>query len=158
MRNFHLFIILLFITIPCFAQAGEADLSSVQPTNDSNEFECLKETAPEYDIWDEFGRPECWCYKKQCRGDINGKPFLGKPVTGADLIIFKAAFNKTDADLALVPNGICADLNHTTFLGKRVTGADLIIFKAYFNKADSVVPVCDQLPIITGPYNFWTKP
>ena len=112
----------------------------------------------EYSDWVAWGKPDCWCYTKQCRGDINGKPFLGKPVTGADLIIFKAAFNKTDADLALVPNGICADLNHTTFLGKRVTGADLIIFKAYFNKADSVVPVCDQPPIITGPYNFWTKP
>jgi len=120
--------------------------------------ECLNKNAVGYPDWVAWGKPDCWCYRKQCRGDINGALFLGKPVTGADLIIFKAAFNKNNVDLALVPDGICADLNHAPFLGKRVTGADLIILKAYFNKADAVVPVCDQPPIITGPYNFWTEP
>ena len=106
--------------------------------------ECVKLNAPFYHDWEVWEKPACWCYARQCRGDINGTFFLGKPVTGADLIIFKSAFNKTDAELALVPNGICADLNHTSFLGKRVTGADLIIFKTYFNQLEANVPECDM--------------
>jgi hypothetical protein len=57
-----------------------------------------------------------------------------------------------------IPDGICSDLNHKPFLGKRVTLADLNIFKTYFNVMDALVPKCDQLPIYTGPYNYWTKP
>ncbi|KPL23143.1 MAG: hypothetical protein AMJ75_06680 [Phycisphaerae bacterium SM1_79] len=94
----------------------------------------------EYEFWVQWNKPECWCYLKQCYGDIDGSSFLGKPVTGADLIIFKAAFNKYDPDLVAVPKGICADLNLASFLGRRVTGADLIIFKEYFNLPESQVP------------------
>jgi len=121
--------------------------------NIPDEEECMKTTHPAYADWETWGKPKCWCYAKQCRGDINGAPFLGKPVTGADLIIFKAAFNKSDGDLAGVTDGICADLNMAPFLGKRVTGADLIIFKEYFNDADGDVPICDQTHI-----NFWETP
>jgi hypothetical protein len=115
--------------------------------------ECMKTTHPRYADWEAWGKPACWCYAKQCRGDINGALFLAKPVTGADLIIFKAAFNKTDAELAQVTNGICADLNMAPFLGKRVTGADLIIFKQYFNLADTSVPECPSENI-----NYWEVP
>jgi hypothetical protein len=115
--------------------------------------ECMKTTHPAYADWETWGKPDCWCYAKQCRGDINGALFLGKPVTGADLIIFKAAFNLADGDLAGVTDGICADLNMAPFLGKRVTGADLIIFKQYFNIADASVPECDDTHI-----NFWETP
>ena len=119
---------------------------------------CINRNAADYNAWVTWGKPKCWCYQKQCRGDINGAMFLGKPVTGADLIAFKAAFNQPDPNVMAIPDGICADLNHQQFLGKRVTGADLIIFKAYFNKLDALVPKCDQLPIYTGPYNYWTWP
>jgi hypothetical protein len=105
--------------------------------------ECLMNTAPEYVVWEAWGKPDCWCYRKQCNGDINGTSFLGKPVTTADLNTFKAAFNVTDTVLATVTDGICADLNHGSFLGKRVTTADLNTFKQYFNVADSLVPECD---------------
>lgn len=116
--------------------------------DDDVEPECMKSTHPDYPEWEAVGKPLCWCYRKQCRGDINGSSFLGKPVTGADLIAFKAAFN-----LAVLPaDGECSDLNRSAFLGKRVTGADLIIFKQYFNIAEASVPECDDEHI-----NFWTN-
>jgi len=124
-----------------------------EPWPPCNRYNCMKFTAPEYPDMETWYWPECWCYAKQCRGDINGTLFLGKPVTGADLIIFKSAFNKTNAELALVPNGICADLDHASFLGKRVTGADLIILKTYFNVAEAAITECDKTH-----YNFWETP
>ena len=109
--------------------------------------ECMKTSHPSYAQWVIVGKPDCWCYSKQCRGDINGASFLSKPVTGADLIAFKASFNQG----VLPVNGECSDLNHLAFLGKRVTGADLIIFKEYFNDSEAAVPECDDEHI-----NFWT--
>ena len=32
------------------------------------------------------------------------------------------------------------------------------ILKDYYGKFEPNVPPCDQSPIITGPYNFWTTP
>jgi hypothetical protein len=123
---------------------------------------CIKETATERADWDSWGQPPCWCYQKQCSGDINGALFLGKPVTLADLNMFKAAFNLNNTDLAQVPDGICSDLNHAAFLGKRVTLADLNIFKLYFNAANADVPCCDDnqdcvIEATDSTYNFWTN-
>jgi hypothetical protein len=106
--------------------------------------------------WIAWGKPGCWCYARQCRGDINGKLTAGKWVQAADLTAFRAAFGKTDAELAAIPNGICSDLNHKATAGKRVQAADLTIFRTYFGQA--VVPLCNEAPIITGPYNFWITP
>jgi hypothetical protein len=56
--------------------------------------ECLSTNDPSYDAWkNTWGMPDCWCYKKQCRGDINGSSFFGKLVLLADLTTFKLAFN-----------------------------------------------------------------
>jgi hypothetical protein len=120
--------------------------------------DCLNRNAPGYADWVAWGRPDCWCYPRQCRGDIDGKRILMKWVQGADLTAFRAAFLKTDAQLALIPNGICADLDHKRILMKRVQGADLTVFRAYFLQPDALVPICDQAPVNTGPYNFWTSP
>lgn len=114
--------------------------------------ECVKDTAPFHADWVAWGMPDCWCFQKQCNGDINGSSFIGKPVTTADLNTFKLAFNVTDAVLAGVANGICADLNHAAFIGKRVTTVDLNTFKTYFNIAEASVPVCSATN-----YNFWTN-
>jgi hypothetical protein len=142
MKKLHIFLISLFITIPCIAE------------------DCLKETAPEYPTWDNWGKPDCWCYCRQCHGDIDCLNFLGKSVTLADLNLLKAAFNRTNAELALIPNGICADLDHDGFLGKRVTLADLNIFKTYFNLPGEDVPCCDNDQDCElepdDKYNFWT--
>jgi len=109
--------------------------------------DCLPFSAPEYSDWVAWGKPECWCFCKQCYGDINGSSFFGKPVTLSDLIIFKSAFNISDAELALVENGICADLNHASFFGKRVTLSDLNTFKLYFNLPEADVPICPSAPL-----------
>jgi len=116
-------------------------------------FQCMKATSPDYGDWVEWDCPACWCYAKQCRGDINGSSFFGKPVTLSDLNLFKLAFNKTDAELSLVTDGICADLNHASFFGKRATISDLNMFKLYFNLAEASVPECDKTN-----YNWWETP
>lgn len=115
--------------------------------------DCVKSSAPFYADWQAWGEPDCWCYAKQCRGDLNGSSFIGKPVSLADLNLFKLAFNLGDVDLAAVANGICADLNHASFIGKRVSLADLNTFKLYFNLAEASVPECDNTN-----YNFWVTP
>jgi hypothetical protein len=106
--------------------------------------------------WIAWGKPGCWCYARQCRGDINGKKSIFW-VQAADLAIFRSAFQKNDATLNTIPNGICADLNHFKSIF-RVQAADLAIFRAYFQKSDAQTPLCNQAPIITGPYNFWITP
>jgi len=95
---------------------------------------------PDYDLWVLLGRPECWCYSRQCRGDIDGKKYGPFWVQILDLNIFKTAFNKTDA--ALPPNGVCADLDHIKYGPFRVNVVDLDIFKQYFNKLEDQVPEC----------------
>lgn len=123
--------------------------------------ECLKDTAPERADWDSWEQPPCWCFKKQCRGDINGSSFLGKPITLSDLNVFKAAFNQGDEVVRGIDGGICADLNHAAFLGKRVTLSDLNVFKANFNIAEASVLCCDDnqdcVLEATDKYNFWTN-
>jgi hypothetical protein len=130
---------------------------------DSNEVvfvtDCLSPSATEYNKWVDYGKPDCWCFRKQCRGDADGAKTLTKPVMSPDLTIFKAAFNKSKADVKLVVSGgkpgICADFDHKDTLTKPVMSPDLTIFKEYFNDADGSVPQCDAAPIITGPYNSW---
>jgi hypothetical protein len=107
--------------------------------------------------WDAWDKPDCWCYQRQCRGDINGQKLGPYWVQMADLATFKAAYLKIDTILATIPNGICADLNHKKLGPYRVQMADLTIFKTYYLKLEHQVPVCDQAPVITGPYNFWTN-
>lgn len=116
--------------------------------------ECVKSTASIYADWVKYGKPACWCYVRQCRGDLDGKSALNKPVTLVDLNTFKLAFNIGDAELALVANGICADLNHAAALNKRVTLVDLNEFKKYFNTLVGSVPECALEPN----YNFWVTP
>ena len=115
--------------------------------------ECMKKTAPEYTVWEQWGKPKCWCYARQCRGDINGQKVGLYRVQSQDLAILASAFNKMDAVLATVPNGICADINHSKVGLYRVQSVDLGILAQYFNKMDTMVPECDPTN-----YNFWETP
>jgi hypothetical protein len=110
----------------------------------------------EYADWVYFGKPSCWCYRKQCRGDSNGALTGPWPVAIPDLSAFKLAYNKIEA--LLPPGGICSDYDHKTTGPWRVAIPDLTIFKLYYNKIDALVPPCDSAPVITGPYNYWTTP
>lgn len=121
--------------------------------------ECLKATAPEYADWVLYGKPECWCYQRQCNGDADGLP-LGPPVwvSQADLVILRGAINQMDP---LDPGEICADFDHLK-LGPpvRVTQADLAILRVAINVMNGP-PCCDnnQDCVLDGTdkYNFWTN-
>lgn len=116
----------------------------------------------EYASWVTLGKPDCWCYCRQCRGDIDGiksGPFY---VQALDLALFRLAFNKR----TLPAGGECSDLNHIKSGPFYVQALDLNIFRRYFNKRTGV-PDCDQADatnpvypgvVYTGPYNFWCDP
>lgn len=118
---------------------------------------CINSAAgAKYTTWLAWDYPECWCYKKQCNGDLNGASFWGRPVANNDLSLFKLAFGKTDAELRNVSEagvpGICADLNYAAFWGRRVANNDLGTFKTYFGDAEATVPICPDTNM-----NFWTN-
>ncbi|MHC4676820.1 MAG: hypothetical protein ACYTBZ_30415, partial [Planctomycetota bacterium] len=46
--------------------------SSVEVVIDCCISECMKTSAPEYDDWEAWDKPDCWCYARQCRGDGDG--------------------------------------------------------------------------------------
>jgi hypothetical protein len=116
-----------------------------------------------YAGWAQFGRPKCWAYPRNCRGDANGAKSGYTPstyiwVNSADLTIFQSAYNKYDSVLAGVPNGICADNNrarsgYTAATYIWVNSADLTIFQSYYNKYESITTVCAQTN-----YHYWTAP
>jgi hypothetical protein len=112
--------------------------------------------ASENSDWVKWRYPACWSYSRQCRGDMNGKKTVTY-VAANDFTAFTAAFGKTNAQLALIPNGICGDLNHKNTV-TRVAANDFTIFTTYFGKVDASVPLCSAAPVITGPYNYWTVP
>ncbi len=119
--------------------------------------ECVAATAPFYADWVAWGKPDCWCYQKNCRGDadgINSGPFR---VANPDLVIFLSAFNKMDA--AIPAGGICADFDHKKSGPFRVANPDLTTLLTYFNKMDATVPVCpmDWDGNGVNDYNFWTN-
>jgi hypothetical protein len=120
--------------------------------------DCLNSTASEYPDWFFLNKPDCWCYQRQCRGNINGKKTGPYWVQLLDLQAFSAAFNKMDAQLAAIPNGICADINHKKTGPYRVQLLDLQELSKYFNKMEAQVPMCDQAPLLTGPYNYFVEP
>ena len=143
--------------------AGGEFLSNLPITTEINftpcECQCLKYSAPFYNDWVAWGMPACWCFERQCHGDINGKKdgvAVKYWVSGTDLSLFKAAYAKNDAALKLVPNGICSDLNHKAdgvAVKYRVSGTDLGIFKLYYAKADAAVPSCGRTD-----YNYCVTP
>jgi hypothetical protein len=112
----------------------------------------------EYIDWIRWDMPDCWCYARQCRGDINGKKTGPYRVSLLDLQILAAAFNKMDAQLAAISGGICADINHKKTGPYRVGLLELQALSNYFNKPEAQVPSCDKTPLTTGPYNYFVEP
>lgn len=109
--------------------------------------ECIKSGTALYTTWDSVGKPDCWCYAKQCRGDGDGAvqgPFW---VGLDDLTGFLAAYNQ----FVLPAGGICYDNDRAIQGPFRVSLDDLTIFLTYYNQF--VVPDCDMTD-----YNFWLTP
>ena len=145
-------------------------------TNGSNSCvvsDCLKNPGgsdPNYAAWKQWRYPACWCCFRQCRGDINCKIVGTQYVQLKDLTVFKAAYTKTNAQLAavvivdgaIVTPGICADLNQSIVGTQRVQLKDLTEFKKYYTKIVAQVPCCDtaapagDCTLTAGDkYNYW---
>nr|NIP23057.1 hypothetical protein [Phycisphaerae bacterium]NIP54220.1 hypothetical protein [Phycisphaerae bacterium]NIS50171.1 hypothetical protein [Phycisphaerae bacterium]NIU07825.1 hypothetical protein [Phycisphaerae bacterium]NIU55434.1 hypothetical protein [Phycisphaerae bacterium] len=111
--------------------------------------ECMKNTAPEYAEWQAWGKPDCWCYARQCRGDADGiktGPFW---VAIPDLEGFRQCMNRDP----MPPGCICYDFDHLKSGPFRIAISDLTTFRFYFNKPELQVPECDPTN-----YNFWETP
>jgi hypothetical protein len=113
----------------------------------------IKDTAPTalFANWVTNGRPACWAYPRQCRGDGNGTKQGLYWVGSYDLAILKTALNK--AATAIPLGGICADATHTKQGLYWVGSYDLAILKTYLNKAESLVATCGT-PGASDP-NYW---
>jgi len=92
--------------------------------------ECFPSSNPKYADWVAFGKPDCWCYARQCHGDADGLK-QGSVVTGYmyvstnDLIALAAAWQIKEPPKGLgivsLPGGICSDFDHGQ-QGSVVTG------------------------------------
>jgi hypothetical protein len=145
-----------------FSTAGGLYYSAVAADGEVEDYvvqlvECLGASDPGYGRWVSYGRPDCWCYRKQCRGDADGLRLGGVfPVSLDDLHILRGAINKME----LPPGGECADFDHKALGGIIPVSLDDVMFiRMYLGQLDMMVPECDQPPASgTGPYNFWTEP
>jgi hypothetical protein len=99
--------------------------------------------------WKAIGKPRCWCYQKQCKGDgdgvvaLNGSTKVGYWYVGAeDLALFAKAYLIKDVPkgpgLKGEPN-VCFDLDHTFALNGstkvgywRVGAEDLAVFSSNY--------------------------
>jgi hypothetical protein len=116
---------------------------------------CLKSPAQggnsvEYNAWVAWGEPNCWCFKRQCRGDADGKSSFGYWVAAADLTLLKRGLSKNDACLATISYlgvpGICADADHKSSFGYRVSSGDLTTLKRFLSQPEVNTPCCDTAP------------
>jgi hypothetical protein len=122
--------------------------------------QCLIDDAStEYDNWEYWDYPPCWCFARQCRGDNTGTKLGPFWVAGDDLAFFKTCLSKLEATL---PEGCeCADLTHTKLGPFWVAGDDLADLKLYLSKLEAMVPCCDSDQDCVPDnviYRFWTNP
>jgi hypothetical protein len=91
-----------------------------------------------YVNWVTLGKPACWAYPRQCRGDYDGKKGGPYWVSSTDLTSLRAAYNKS----TLPAGGTCADTDHKKGGPYWVSSLDLTTLRTYYNKAEASVPVC----------------
>ena len=118
--------------------------------------ECIPSDHPDYDEWVLVGKPDSWCFPKQCHGDIDGElEEFGRdnwvPVGLNDFNIFLAGYHKPDDDPDF-DYWIAADLDHVAEeFGRdnwvRVGLFDFNVFLEYYHDADVDVPGdCQDVP------------
>jgi hypothetical protein len=59
---------------------------------DGSNGDCLPDTLAEYPLWVALGKPDCWCYPRQCHGDADGVQTGPFWVSLVDLTMFRAYF------------------------------------------------------------------
>lgn len=112
--------------------------------------ECLKETDPGYAFWLAGGEPDCWCYRRHCRGDADGVMSGPFHVAMPDLQLLIPYFNVFG-----ITDALCADFDHITAGPFRVGMPDLQLLIPWFNVMDipaGNVPECSMTDV-----NFWTN-
>ena len=136
--------------------------------------DCISSSARFYDDWVALGRPDCWCYEKNCHGDADGlavvHPVLGTThVTTGDLNIMIAGWNvkePPDGIGVAAAGGVCADFDrqaivHPVLGTARVTTHDLGLLIASWNvKEPPHGPGVPSCPLTTagGDIEFYTTP
>jgi hypothetical protein len=114
--------------IPAVVDLGQATNISIAAAGGNTGQ--LPPNHPDYAEWVAVGRPACWAYPRQCRGDADGLR-SGDATTGfyyvgpADLSILTAAWQVKEPPhgpgIASIANGICADFARDRG-GNEVTG------------------------------------
>jgi hypothetical protein len=143
--------------------------SSVPPPTDP-ETDCVKSTAFFYSDWLKFGKPLCWCYPRNCRGDADGRKQGNLSryvyVYTNDLNILISVWNIKEPPKGPgigIGGAICADFDRreqgNIIIGfSRIGPGDLNILIAYWNIAEAPrgpgIPDCTD----TGHYNFFVNP
>jgi hypothetical protein len=97
--------------------AAAVDLSQATGIAIDEGSDVFPPTHPKYDEWVAVGKPDCWAYPRQCRGDADGRAIAGKTGTyyvgTDDLNILMAAWQVREQPfgpgIASIENGICAD-------------------------------------------------
>lgn len=125
-----------------------------------SEPECVKSTAPFYSDWVLAGSPDCWCYRKHCRGDADGQNQSSKQGSWAvgtnDLDILVAAWQVFGTPDQLGEPGICADFAKDAQSSKqgswRVGTNDLDLLILSWQVFDPGVADCPA-----DDFNFWTN-
>ncbi len=116
--------------------------------------ECMATTNPDYANWVYWGKPDCWCYARQCRGDTDGKKLGPFWVGGNDLTFLRYCIGKLEPPLPI--GGECADFDHQKLGPFWVSGNDLTILRQYIGKLEAQVPPCANPP--DELFNFWLTP
>lgn len=106
-----------------------------------------------YVNWVNRGKPQCWAYPRQCRGDADGKKQVSFWVGSNDLTILRGAISKLETAIPL--GGICADFDHKKQVSFWVGSNDLNILRAYISKLESLVPVCGTVLNPSTDPNYW---
>lgn len=128
-------------------------------------YECFPPGHRDYDIWVYVGKPDCWCYPRQCHGDtddaMEGNPLTGFYYVGnrdLNLLItaWKVSRPPMGPGIGSVPNGICADFDHreegSPMVGiYRVGFSDLNILATYWKIKEpplgpGIPPDCLDVP------------
>jgi hypothetical protein len=135
--------------------------------------DCHSELASCYDDWVTFGKPDCWCYAKQCSGDADGLSQGSKcgiwAIGTLDLTILANAWQIKEPPhgpgILYVANGVCADFDHAAQGSdktgyKRVDTADLTILANHWQikEPPSGPGVWDCPPYPEGCLNYYTEP
>ena len=110
--------------------------------------DCFPSDHPDYSQWVLVGKPDCWCYPRQCHGDADNLS-QGKQkywVSTNDLAILVSAWQKPLAQCT--GTDICADFAHDPQgkQGYRVSTNDLAILVANWQISNGPAPDCYTLP------------